>query len=143
MVFNYIRKKVKGAFNDIAGQVGKAFQYVKDRGTTLLTDSNYCGPFNSLSPEYIANNPPRNKVDASCMAHDKDYENIARNRDTGKISQDEAKKLIRESDDRLLNNIDRFRGEAPYTSKVSELGIRGKKFLEDIGILNPNQFVGQ
>lgn len=142
MVFGYLKKKAKSAFNDISGAVGKAFQYVKDRGTTIFTDSNFCGPFNSLSPEYISNNPPRNKVDASCMFHDKDYEQIAKQRDSNKISPDEAKRLIRESDNRLLSNIDRYKSEAPYTSAISSLGIKGKIFLENLGILNPNQFVG-
>lgn len=140
MVFGAIKKRVKGAFKDLSTAVTNKVKELKDRGTTLLTGGNYCGPFNSLDPDYLAKNPPVNNIDKGCMFHDLDYQRIGQNRKAGKISDDEARKLVRESDERLLNNIDRYKNEDSKMSYLSMLGIKAKNKLEDLGLLDPNAF---
>lgn len=140
MVFGQIKQRVKGAFKQASDYISSKVKQLKDRGSTLLTGGNYCGPFNSLEDDYIAQNPPVNNIDKSCMAHDFDYKRIGENRKSGKISDAESRKLVRESDERLLNNIDRYKYEDGKMSYLSRLGIKAKNKLEDLGILDPNTF---
>lgn len=141
MVFNDIFSRAKQGITNLYNKTKDFFGDIKKRGTTLLTGGNFCGPGNNLDSDYIARNPPKNNVDKACMFHDKDYENIARQRDSGNISQNEAKSLIRESDNRLISNINQYYNESPYMATVSRLGIQAKNKLEDWGILDPNTFV--
>jgi Phospholipase A2-like domain len=134
-----------GFFSDLfkkgADLISNVYHTVKNRGTTLFTNSHYIGPFNSLSPEYIRTHPPRDPVDAGALHHDFDYSRIARLRDAGKLSEKETKNLIRESDNRFLRNTwDNFKHN-PWGATLGYLGIKGKTLLEDAGVLNPNQFV--
>ena len=93
-----------GLFSGIRHGINNIWDKVKERGTTLFTNSHYIGPFNSLSPEYMRTHPPTDPVDAGAMHHDLDYSRIAKARDSGTISQSEATKMIRESDNRFLHN---------------------------------------
>jgi hypothetical protein len=140
MVFGAIKRKVKGAFKDLSTSITNKVKELKDRGTTLLTGGNYCGPFNSLEPDYLAKNPPVNNIDKGCLFHDLDYQQIGKNRKAGKISAEESRKLVRESDERLLNNIERHKNEDTRMSYLSMLGIKTKNKLEDLGLLDANKF---
>jgi len=91
----------------------------------------YCGPGNPIS-----NGEPANASDAACRQHDIDYENFKRQGVRGKELAD----LVRESDDRLISNLQKA-PERDVGSYVSEFGIRAKKRLEDWGLLSPDQFV--
>ena len=106
-----------------------------------LTNSHYIGPFNPLSPEYIRTHPPKDLVDTGAMFHDFDYSRIAKQRNTGKISTKEANDLIRESDNRFLDNTAKNFHHNPLGAGLGYLGIKGKNILEDIGVLDRNQFV--
>jgi hypothetical protein len=127
----------KGAKN----LLGNVFNHIKERGTTLLTNSHYIGPFNSLTPEYIRTHPPKDPVDTGAMFHDFDYSRIAKQRNSGKISNKEASDLIRESDKRFLSNTAKNFRHNPIGAGLGYLGIKGKNILEDIGVLDRNQFV--
>jgi len=95
----------------------------------------YCGPGNDLDE-----GDPLNNSDAHCRQHDIDYSNFAKLKDQGKLGGTELKSLIRESDDRLIGNLQK-EPSRDLGSYLSEMGIRAKKFAEDLGILNPEQFV--
>jgi len=121
--------------------VTNAWNEIKQRGTTIFTNSHYIGPYNALSPEYIRTHPPKDPVDAGALHHDFDYSRIANARDTGMISQKEANHLIRESDERFLHNTQKHFHHNPLGATLGYLGIKGKTLLEDVGLLDRNTFV--
>ena len=130
-----------GLWRSAKHHIANAWNEIKQRGATLLTGTNYVGPWNALSPEYMASHPPKDNVDASAMHHDLDYSRIAKARDTGKVSQDEARQMTRESDNRFLGNVKKNWHENPWAGTLGYVGIKGKNILEDLGVLNSNQFV--
>ena len=142
-LFDWISDKASSVYNAVKDTVGNVYNTIKDRGATLLTGTHYVGPFNRLDPEYLISHPPTDKVDASALAHDFDYSRIAASRDAGKISPAEAKRMIRESDERFIENTRKHQQENPWAATLGRLGIQAKNRLEDIGWLNPNQFVNQ
>lgn len=95
----------------------------------------YCGPGNPLD-----NGDPLNESDALCRQHDMDYDNFAKMREQGKASKEDLKKLIRESDDRLVSGLQNVKNR-DLGSRLSEYGIRTKKTLEDWGLLDREKFV--
>ncbi len=109
----------------------------------FLAPGNYkfCGPGNPLDDYYVKKHlPGAGASDTACYQHDKDYENFRKAKDQGKISDAELKTLVRESDDRLIANL-RQDPKRDLGSYLSEMGIRGKKFAEDLGLLSPEKFV--
>jgi hypothetical protein len=95
----------------------------------------YCGPGNSLDA-----GDPINASDSACRQHDMDYDSFKKQKDKGRLSDKELRDLVRESDDRLISNLQRTT-DRNVGSYLSEWGIRGKKTLEDWGLLSPEQFV--
>lgn len=91
----------------------------------------YCGPGNP-----VENGEPANASDAACRQHDIDYENFKRQNVQGK----ELRDLVRESDDRLIANLQKA-PDRDVGSYLSEYGIRAKKRLEDWGLLSPDRFI--
>lgn len=142
-LFDWISEKAGNAYNAIKDTVSNVYNTIRDRGATLLTGTHYVGPFNRLDPEYLISHPPTDNVDRSALAHDFDYSRIATARDTGKISANEAKNMIRESDKRFIANTKKYYNENPWASTLGRLGIQAKNKLEDWGILDPNKFVSQ
>jgi hypothetical protein len=102
-------------------------------GKYLAPGMSYCGPGNPLN-----NGEPRNPSDALCRQHDMDYSNFAKQKD--KLTKEELKNLIRESDDRLVSGLQSLK-DREAGSYMAEYGIRAKKKLEDWGILSPDKFV--
>ena len=101
----------------------------------------FCGPGNPLDDEYVRKHlPGAGPSDSACYQHDKDYENFRKLKDKGQISDKELKSLVRESDDRLISNLKKDPSR-DFGSYLSEMGIRGKKFAEDLGLLSPEKFV--
>lgn len=119
------------------------FNTVKDRGSTLLTGSNYIGPWNRVDAEYRRKNPPVSSSDRAAMNHDLEYERVARQRDSGQISADEARRRIRLSDKNVMEGFWNGFKEHPWGSLAGMLGIGGKMILEDHHGLDPNLFVKQ
>jgi len=132
----YVGQKVKEHIVD------PLVKEVKARGTTILTGTNYVGPYNNLDESYLKTHPPTDNVDKAGLFHDQEYSQIARNRDAGKISSQEASDLIRDSDKRFIHNVDRYKHENEWASSLGGLGIKTKMFLEDLG-LDRNKFVTQ
>lgn len=93
----------------------------------------YCGPGNALNA-----GEPINASDALCRQHDIDYSNFAKVKD--KTPKEELNKLIRESDNRLVEGLQSLQ-DRDLGSRLAEYGIRAKKKLEDWGILSPDKFV--
>lgn len=129
--------------------LGKVYDAVKNTaGNVLYTAKNwskgvftapggyrYCGPSNDLD-----SGEPINASDSACRQHDIDYDRFRKEKDAGRISDKELRDLVRESDDRLIGNLQ----QAPNRdigSYLSELGIRAKKKAEDWGLLSPERFV--
>lgn len=98
---------------------------------SLTQKYRYCGPNNPIN-----NGEPANASDSACRQHDIDYENFKKTGVKGK----ELKDLVRESDERLISNLQKA-PDRDIGSYFAEYGIRAKKQLEDWGVLNPNQFV--
>ena len=102
-------------------------------GKYLAPGYSYCGPGNALDA-----GEPRNASDALCRQHDIDYSNFAKQKD--KLTKDELKNLVRESDDRLVSGLQSL-SDRDVGSRLAEYGIRAKKALEDWGVLSPDRFV--
>jgi hypothetical protein len=133
-----------GFLTNIFGKAKDALLNVYNRGRSWLTGgSNYLGPFNRLDSDYLRSNPPTDRVDEGALFHDLDYQRIAKQRDEGKLTPAETKQLIRESDDRFLENTKKYATENPWGSTLGYLGIKGKNLAEDYLGLNPNLFVTQ
>jgi len=98
---------------------------------SLTQKYNYCGPNNPIN-----NGEPANASDSACRQHDIDYENFKKTGVKGKELND----LVRESDERLISNLQKA-PDRDIGSYFAEYGIRAKKKLEDWGILNPNKFI--
>jgi hypothetical protein len=128
-------------WGNIKHHVSNAWNEIKQRGSTLLTGTHYVGPWNSLSPEYMASHPPTDKVDASALHHDLDYSRIAKAKTAGTISASEAQHLTRESDNRFLHNVKSNFHENPWAATLGYAGIKGKNILEDLGVLHSQEFV--
>lgn len=110
------------------------------KGIYTAPGSKFCGPGNPLDDAYVAENLPNaSHSGRSCYAHDKDYENFKKLKDQGKISDKELRTLVRESDDRLISNLQN--GPRDVASYLSEYGIKAKKLAEDWGLLSPEKFV--
>lgn len=102
-------------------------------GKYLAPGYNWCGPGNSLDA-----GEPRNASDALCRQHDFDYSDLAKMKD--KTPKEELNKLIRESDNRLIEGLQSLK-DRDLGSRLAEYGIRAKKKLEDWGIISPDKFV--
>ena len=109
-------------------------------GIYTAPGSKFCGPGNPLDDAYVNEHLPNaSHSGRSCYQHDKDYENFKKQKDAGKISDRELKTLVRESDDRLISNLQH--GPRDVASYLSEYGIKAKKLAEDWGLLSPEQFI--
>src|SRR5579885_3457771 len=64
------KSKGRGVYEVLHKTVGKL---VGPAGLTL-PGTHYCGPLNSTDPEWIAAHPPKNRIDATCLAHDLAYD---------------------------------------------------------------------
>lgn len=133
-----------GFLADIWGKAKDTLLNVYNKGRSWLTGgSKYIGPMNPLNSAYVSENPPIDNVDKGAMFHDFDYSRIAKQRDEGKLTPQEARQLIRESDERFLENTKKYASENPWGSTLGYLGIKGKNLAEDYLGLNPNLFVTQ
>lgn len=128
-------------YNKAKATVSNTFDTIKKtasnwlQGKYLAPGYNYCGPGNPLD-----NGEPVNESDAYCRQHDIDYDRFKKAKDKGQLSNEELKQLVRESDDRLINNLRQVQ-KRDFGSYLSEYGIRAKKTLEDFGFLSPDKFI--
>lgn len=127
-------------FESAKKKVTSVYDSVKETATNWLSGKylapggyRYCGPGNALDA-----GEPINASDALCRQHDMDYSNFAKVKD--KTPKEELNKLIRESDNRLVEGLQSLQ-DRDLGSRLAEYGIRAKKKLEDWGILSPDKFV--
>lgn len=127
-------------FESAKKKVTSVYDSVKETATNWLSGKylapggyRYCGPGNALNA-----GEPINASDALCRQHDIDYSNFAKVKD--KTPKEELNKLIRESDNRLVEGLQSLQ-DRDLGSRLAEYGIRAKKKLEDWGILSPDRFV--
>ena len=121
-----------GLLDWISEKVGDVYNTVKDtvgnwsKGQFLAPNSKFCGPGNPLDDDYVSKHLPNaSHSGKSCYQHDKDYDNFKKLKDVGKISDNELKGLVRESDNRLISNLQT--GPRDLASYLSEYGIKAKK----------------
>lgn len=138
-----IKNKLKNVGAKGLELVDKIGKELKDRGSTVLTGTNYSGPFNSISPEYQATHPPKNIIDKGALEHDLTYSDIAKRRDAGEITKEQADEEIRKSDEKFLKNIRDNYTKDPWASLLSYAGIYSKTVAEDVLGLDRNKFVTQ
>lgn len=94
----------------------------------------YCGPKTKLDSAGRA----VNVVDEACKTHDYEYEALSKKK--GMISQNDFNRMIRESDEKLIESIKQS-GQTDLGAKLSQWGIQGKNILEDWGLLSRDAFV--
>lgn len=135
------RSRASQLFSGASNYASGLWNEAKKRGSTLLTGTHYVGPFNALDDEYKRTHPPKDRVDLGGLIHDTEYSELAKQRDSGAISHDEARRLIRESDNRFLENTATHFKENPWAASLGYAGIYGKTKLEDWGLIDPNKFV--
>lgn len=87
-----------GIYEFLSKTVGKL---TGEKGLTVW-GSNYCGPFNSISEDYQRRNPPTNRVDSICLAHDLDYNEADKFKETDKAKYGE---MMRAADQKMLNSL--------------------------------------
>lgn len=115
---------------------------VRDKGMAVLTGTNYVGAYNRLDDDYVKAHPPIDVIDEGAYKHDKDYSAIAKMRKEG-ARPEIVNKLIRESDERFLNNIRSNWKANPWASALGYAGIAGKNLAEDTIGVDRNLFVGE
>tara|TARA_R110002126_G_scaffold189385_2_gene337690 strand:- start:4537 stop:4950 length:414 start_codon:yes stop_codon:yes gene_type:complete len=132
----------KDLWNTAKNTVGTVMDTANNwmKGIYTAPGSKFCGPGNPLDDAYVSEHlPGASHSGRSCYQHDKDYDNFKKQKDAGKLSDQELRNLVRESDDRLINNLQN--GPRDAASYLSEYGIKAKKMAEDWGLLRPDQFV--
>jgi hypothetical protein len=131
MVFGQLFNSAQNLFGSLKNKVTNWMS-----GATLAPGGyNYCGPGNPLE-----NGSPKNATDSACKVHDYEYTALAKNKD--KISKNDLNRMIRESDNKLIDSIDRA-GDNDLGALMSKYLIMGKNKLEDWNLLNPDLFVKQ
>lgn len=141
-VFDWISDKIGNVYNTVKEKVGEVLPTVSKTVSQWASGQyhapggyNYCGPGTKLDSA----GKPINKADSACMAHDYEYDALAKNKH--KISQEDFNRMIRESDQKLVDNIERS-GQSDLGAHLSKWGIKGKMILEDMGIINRDSFIG-
>lgn len=87
--------------------------------------SNYCGPGTRIDLEKVRNYPPFNEIDNICRTHDLGY--LAASKLT---SQDAKEKAIRQADEVMLRDLEKFKDKEGYT--LAKLAISAKNKAEDL-----------
>jgi len=142
-IFDWVSEKASNAYDYVKQKYQDVKKEIADKGSAVLTRTNYVGPWNRLDDEYLRTHPPVDIIDEGAMKHDLEYSRIAKLRDEGKIGAIEADKLIRDSDIAFLDNIRDNWKVNPWASALGYAGIRNKNLLEDYVGLDKNLFVGQ
>jgi len=127
-------------WSSVKNKATNIYDTVKETATNWLSGKylapggyRYCGPGNDLEA-----GEPINASDSLCRQHDIDYSNFAKQKD--KLTKEELKNLVRESDDRLVSGLQSLK-DRDLGSRLAEYGIRAKKALEDWGVISPDRFV--
>ena len=128
-------------WNAVGDKVDKVKSEWKDKGMATLTGTNYTGAWNRLDDEYLRTHPPTDIIDKGALEHDLEYSRLAKLRKEGKTPKADLDRMIRESDDKFLQNIrDNWRAN-PWASALGYAGIKGKNVAEDTVGLDKHLFL--
>jgi hypothetical protein len=136
---------IKDTLSDVGakglGLIDKVKKEFEDRGAAVLTGTNYVGPKNRIDEAFQKSNPPKNDVDQAGLTHDLTYADIAKRRDAGEITKEQANEEIRKSDDVFLKTVQANYKEDPFAALLGYAGIWSKTVAEDVLGLDRNAFV--
>lgn len=114
-----------------AGQTEKHYPY-----------HNYCGPGTYLKLRMQRGDQPVDYPDSLAYAHDVDYQNISDGILQGKYNDDDIKRLVRESDQRLIEGLGKDKNmSSMLRSFIVQKIMQSKTKLEDIKLMNAKSFV--
>lgn len=85
--------------------------------------------------------PPINQADYACAQHDVDYINFRKKKSQG-YPIDKLNEEVRASDQKLINAIKNNK-EAGLSEKIVQQMMTGKVLLEDSGVIDRQQWVGE
>lgn len=144
---NMNRNIGSGMWDDFKKKLSDGYEKVKEkvkkRGSTLLTNSFYVGPWNSLDADYVREHPPTDIIDQGAKEHDERYAELAKLRDSGAMKKEDVDKAIRVSDEKFLKNIRDNYSANRWAGTLGYLGIKGKNLAEDYLGLDRNKFVAE
>ena len=123
------------------GLIDKVKKEIDDRGAAVLTNTNYVGPKNRIDEEFQRTHPPKNIIDQTGLTHDLEYADIAKRRDSGEITKEQADEETRISDEKFLKSVQNNWKKDPWAALLGYAGIWSKTVAEDIGALDRSAFV--
>lgn len=123
------------------GLIDKVKKEFDDRGAAVLTNTNYVGPKNRIDEEFQRTHPPKNIIDQTGLTHDLEYADIAKRRDAGEITKEQADEETRKSDEKFLKSVQTNWKKDPFAALLGYAGIWSKTVAEDIGALDRSAFV--
>lgn len=123
------------------GLIDKVKKEFDDRGAAVLTNTNYVGPKNRIDEEFQRTHPPKNIIDQTGLTHDLEYADIAKRRDAGEITKEQADEETRKSDEKFLKSVQANWKKDPWAALLGYAGIWSKTVAEDIGALDRSAFV--
>lgn len=123
------------------GLIDKVKKEFDDKGAAILTNTNYVGPWNRIDAEYQKSHPPKNIIDQTGLTHDLEYSDIAKRRDSGEITKEQADEEIRKSDEKFLKSVQNNWKVDPWAAILGYAGIWSKTVAEDIAGVDRNKFV--
>ena len=119
---NELRKKIKGS-------------RPLEEGELHYLGANYMGP--GTKRQYL-NYPPLNKPDAVARQHDIDYYNIFDRYNNYEITDIQRKKLIRQSDNKMINSLEKMGQLEGIDESYRQAGLRGIQFKRHIENVTPS-----
>lgn len=118
---------------------GKAKQTISDwsKNRFHFPGYRYAGPGTDIWSNVSQDVNPVNKTDSAARDHDIQYELIGKSSD---LTPSEKKRLVRQADEVFMDSL---RGAETdlWGNKLSRAAIRGKMIAEDLGLIDPLQFV--
>ena len=123
------------------GLIDKVKKEIDDRGAAVLTNTNYVGPKNRIDEEFQRTHPPKNIIDQTGLTHDLEYADIAKRRDSGEITKEQADEETRKSDEKFLKSVQNNYKKDPWAALLGYAGIWSKTVAEDLGLIDRDAFV--
>lgn len=127
-----------GSLYDILGKVSEVVSGFRDDPRTGLTipiaGNFYCGPKNSVSPDYLRDHPKEKEpLNGVCFDHDMRYESAEQKKKNGWINQDGYNQLIKKADDQMLAELETYEPKSMSESAlkiIAENGIKLKRWAD-------------
>ena len=109
--------------------------------------SNFLGPGTSIVERLRRGDKPVDGADAVAQQHDIAYHNIKEAKNNNSITKQQANDMVREADNKFIEGINNISGKQSRFGNINALAskqiIKGKKILEDKGVIDPQKFVGE